>query len=86
MSRLEMSKTIIAEVGAEYDPEHNILKLDEPLEGVKGRVHLTVEAEKSTSDKASRPWAALKGCLPPETIDEIRGALAEASAPDANEP
>jgi hypothetical protein len=40
-----MSKTIIAEVGAEYDPEHNVLVPDEPLEGVKGRVHLTVEIE-----------------------------------------
>jgi predicted nucleic acid-binding protein len=77
-----MSRTILAE----YDAEHNTLKLEEPLEGVEDHEKVRVAVEGENPKELSRPWTALKGCLPPETIDEIRRALAEASAPDPNEP
>lgn len=80
-----MGKTIIAEVGAEYDPEHNTLKLDEPLEGIRGRVRLTVKIEGAAAAEPERPWMALRGCLPAEAAEELRRNLLEAAAPDPDE-
>ena len=73
-----MSKTIIAEVGAEYDPEHNTLKLDKPLEGVKGRVRLTVKTEGKPADEPGRPWMKYRGCLSEEAGRSLARALNEA--------
>jgi hypothetical protein len=80
-----MSKTIIAEVGAEYDPEHNTLKLDEPLTGIKGRVRLRIETESEAPAEPERPWMELRGCLPPEVAEDWRRAIEEAAAPDPDE-
>jgi hypothetical protein len=73
-----MSKTIIAEVGAEYDPEHNTLKLDEPLTGIKGRVRLRIETESEAPAEPERPWMELRGCLSQEAGRSLARALNEA--------
>lgn len=72
-----MSKLILAE----YDAEHQTLKLPEPLAGVKDHERVRVAIEESAGP-LERPWMTLRGCLPHETAEEIRRALAAASAPD----
>jgi hypothetical protein len=82
MSRLEMSKTIIADIGAEYDPDHNTLKLDKPLEGVKGRVRLRIETESEATAEPERPWMKYHGCLSEEAGRELAKAIREAFGRD----
>jgi hypothetical protein len=77
-----MSKTIIAEVGAEYDPEHNTLKLDEPLTGIKGRVRLRIETESEAPAEPERQWMASEGALDEESGREIAKAVREAFGRD----
>jgi hypothetical protein len=73
-----MSKTIIADIGAEYDPDHNTLKLDEPLEGVRGRVRVRVEVEGMPSSKPARPWMEFRGMFDEESGRQIAAAIRDA--------
>lgn len=73
-----MSKVILAE----YDAEHQSLKLPEPLAGIMDHEKVRVAIEERPTEAAERPWMRLEGCLPPETADEIRRALEAAASPD----
>ncbi len=76
-----MSRTILAE----YDAEHNTLKLPERPAGVEDHETVEVDIRKRRIEKEERPWMSLRGCLPHETAEEIRRVLREAAAPDPDE-
>ncbi len=72
-----MAKTI----SAEYDAKDRVLRLPEPLEGVRDHERLTVTITPGPGE--DRGWMSLRACLPREAAEEMSRILAEAAAPDA---
>ncbi len=70
-----MSKVLLAE----YDAEHQSLKLPEPLAGVKDheRVRVAIE-ETSVREEAELPWLSCEGSFDPESGRQIARAIQEA--------
>jgi len=68
-------------ISAEYDAENRVLRLPEPLEGVRDHERLTVAINPGPGE--ARGWMALRACLPREAAEELSRILAEAAAPDA---
>ena len=68
-------------ITAEYDAEERILQLAEPLDNMRTGDRVRVSIER-IPDESSRPWLALRGCLPTEVAAEWRRILSEAAAPD----
>lgn len=66
-----MSKVVIAE----YDAEHNMLRLAEPLEGVKDGDTVNIVITKLADPL--RPWLALSGIMSKEQGDDFERALRE---------
>ena len=73
--RFTMSKVILAE----YDAEHQALKLPEPLDGVKDRERVRVAIEKEPLEAvAELPWLSCEGSIDPESGRQIATAIQEA--------
>lgn len=68
-----MSRTI----EAEYLAEQNVLKLTEPLTGVRDHARLAVEIT-SLPTPESQPWMALAGSLDGHSGREVARAVNEA--------
>jgi hypothetical protein len=61
-------------VKAEYDAEHQTLRLLEPLEGFEDHEQVTAVVNKN--DQA-RPWQPLRGVLSKEAGEELARAIDE---------
>jgi hypothetical protein len=70
-----MSRTILAE----YDGEHNTLKLEEPLEGTADHEKVTVVVSRPPSRKAS--WLDCEGMLSPKEGQAFTKAVEELFGP-----
>jgi hypothetical protein len=68
-----VSRVIIAE----YDAERQVLKLPEPLEGVKDRERVRLAIERPSA-RPQRPWMRHRGVLDEESGREIAVAIREA--------
>jgi hypothetical protein len=66
-------------VKAEYDAEHNALRLVEPLEGVKD--HEEVDVLVSRHFDPERPWMAFSGILSKEDGDDLAAVMNELFPP-----
>lgn len=71
-----MSKVLTAE----YDAEHNVLRLAEPLDGVRNHEKVQVIVEQ-TAASAERPWLALSGSLSKEAGESLSRAIDELFPP-----
>jgi len=72
-----MSRTI----EAEYLAEQNVLKLTEPLTGVRDHAKLAVEITALPTPE-SQPWMALSGSLDGQSGSEVARAVNEAFGRD----
>ena len=73
-----MSKVILAE----YDAEHQSLKLPEPLPGVKDHERVRVAIEKEPAEEAvEQPWMKYEGILSPEAGEDLSRAIEEMFGP-----
>ena len=63
-------------VTVEYDAAAQVLRLDQPLEGVAHGARLQVTLT-PINDPADRPWLAFRGCLSPEDGDEMAAIIEE---------
>jgi hypothetical protein len=72
-----MGKTI----QAEYLADENILKLTQPLEGVKDHANVEVEIRELPSE-GSQPWLRLAGSLSEEAGRDLARAVREAFGRD----
>jgi len=70
---MQMARTI----EAEYLAEQNVLKLTEPLTGVRDHAKVAVEI-KNASTFESQPWMALAGSLDGHSGREVARAVNEA--------
>jgi hypothetical protein len=61
-------------VKAEYDAEHQTLRLLEPLEGFQDNEQVTAVINKSADE---RPWRSLRGILSKEAGEELGRAIDE---------
>jgi hypothetical protein len=64
-------------IEAEYLAEQNVLKLTEPLAGVRDHAKVSVEIKESAPDDA-RSWLALAGALDESAGRELSRAVREA--------
>jgi hypothetical protein len=64
-------------IEAEYLAEQNVLKLAQPLTGVRDHARLSVEIKDSSAPE-SQPWMALAGSLDKHSGREIALAVNEA--------
>jgi hypothetical protein len=64
-------------IEAEYLAEHNVLKLTEPLTGVRDHAKLAVEITALATPEA-QPWMALSGSLDGHSGREVARAVNEA--------
>ncbi len=64
-------------IEAEYLAEHNVLKLTEPLTGVRDHAKLAVEI-KALPTTESQPWMAFAGTLSGKSGREVARAVNEA--------
>lgn len=70
-----MSKVLTAT----YDAEQNVLKLAEPLEGVKDEERVNIVVTKPVDP--NRPWLALSGILSKEAGEELAKNIDEMFPP-----
>lgn len=68
-------------VTAEYDATQNILRLDEPLEGVRDHEMVQVQVIAAEKEKPEPPWMALRGSLSKEAGEELSQAVNEMFPP-----
>lgn len=68
-------------IKAEYIAEENILKLTQPLEGVRNHANLEVEI-KEEPQAQNQPWLRLAGSLPDEEGRALARAVREAFGRD----
>lgn len=61
-------------VKAEYDAEHQTLRLLEPLDGFENGAQVTAVVN---GTKPQRPWLALQGILSKEAGEELARAIDE---------
>jgi hypothetical protein len=62
-------------VKAEYDAEHQTLRLLEPIEGFDDHERVSVVVDKAIDTQ--RPWLPLKGSLSKEAGDSLAAAIEE---------
>jgi len=74
-----MSKTIIAEVDAEYDAERKALILEEPLHGVENHAHVWVSVE---SRRTRRKLLDSKHLLSPDAGKNLARSIRDAFGRD----
>lgn len=63
-------------VTVEYDADANVLRLEEPLEGIADHARLQVTLEKPAQDE-DRPWLKFRGSLSKEDGDDIAARIEE---------
>jgi predicted HAD superfamily phosphohydrolase YqeG len=73
----DMSKVVTAT----YDAKHNMLRLDEPLEGVRDHEMLWVIVSRKETEKVASSSMALHGILSKEAGDELAQAINELFPP-----
>ena len=65
-------------VNVEYDAAEKVLRLEEPLTGVKDHEKLTVTVDpQPETDDIDRPWLAFRGCLSAEDGAEMAALIEE---------
>lgn len=74
-----MSRTIIAEVEAEYDAERHALILPEPLADIKNHEKLQVAVTKSIN--GNRSWLEFEGMLSREEGEALTASVEELFGP-----
>jgi hypothetical protein len=65
-------------IEAEYLAEQNVLKLTEPLTGVRDHAKLAVEIKDSSTPQSQQPWMALAGSLDGHSGREVARLVNEA--------
>ena len=66
-------------IKAEYDAEHQTLRLLEPLEGFQDHDQVTAIVDK---DQTGRPWRSLRGILSKEAGEELARVINEMFPPE----
>lgn len=63
-------------VTVEYDASENVLRLDEPLDGVADHAKMRVTLDTPPAGD-ERPWLAFRGVLSPEAGEELARIIEE---------